>query len=132
MSKVLTPEEKAYLDGTVDVLDISSKSKVCPENIPGFVEGMDGIYRTEDVYEPLMLFRNEEAALKWLEENYPDSVQRTKEDLHEEDGSRETYPECFNNYYGRSAEIYDGNGNQLNGLVLTELLTGGYVLWQGY
>lgn len=129
MSKVLTPEEKAYLDGTVDMLDISSKSKVLSENIPGFVEGMDGIYRTEDVYEPLMLFRNEEAAFKWLEENYPDSVQRTREEFHEEDGSREAYPESFNEYYGRSAEVYD---RHINGLVLTEMLTGGCVLWQGY
>ena len=98
---------KDFFEGTESSLDLSDM----PPNLP-LPEELDG----EDVYDVLMLFRDEKTALDWVKTVYPQSLEKTKLDL--------TDRVC-----GVSASVYD-NDREL--YIITQIRNGGFILWEGY
>lgn len=101
---------KQFIKSDVEIADISMYGDIPNE------------LSSEDVYDYMLLFKNEEIAVNYICENYNVLRQKIMDELYEEEWFREEYGK---EKYLRSAHVDYA-------LSINELLDGTYILWKVY
>lgn len=104
---------KDFFEGTEDMIDISNASATGVD-APKEIE-------SQDIWDILKIFRNEEIALKWVKENYLHYLERVKKELLDDDGI------C-----AVTASLYEDARISKTLYCITKLKNGSFVLWESY